>query len=253
MNGLAGSLRQQAGLAVRGQPGPVPRHRTQPVAGVTRAKRALDISLSLVLIVVLAVPFLLMVLVLLVVEGRPLLHFSTRMTTPDRTFLLVKLRSMRPAAGPDGVTGGDKATRMSRLQRLLRASRLDELPQLWNVLRGEMSLVGPRPPIHSMVRAYPELYAQVLRSRPGITGLATLRFHAHEERILTSCKTVDEVNDAYRRRCIPRKARIDLLYQQHYSIWFDLRLLFETAFFPLTHAGPLIWRAIRARIRGQPP
>jgi len=176
----------------------------------------------------------LVMLVMLVREGRPVLYISERMRTPEQAFRLFKLRTMRPGADRSGgVTGGDKAAAMSRLHMLLRASRADELPQLWNVIRGDMSLVGPRPPLRAYVEAYPEIYAQVLQSRPGITGLATLRFHAHEERLLADCLTPDETDAVYRRRCIPRKARLDLIYQRRRTLCLDLRLIAETGLKPL--------------------
>jgi lipopolysaccharide/colanic/teichoic acid biosynthesis glycosyltransferase len=106
---------------------------------------------------------------------------------------------------------------------------LDELPQLWNVLRGDMSFVGPRPPVQVYVDDFPELYAQVLLNRPGITGLASLRFHRHEERLLAACKTREETDFAYRTRCIPRKAALDMIYQRHRSFCFDLVLIWQTA------------------------
>ncbi len=134
------------------------------------------------------------------------------MQTPDRPFRLIKLRTMRSDGANGGVTGGDKAGRVSGFQRLLRRSRMDEVPQLWNVIRGDISLVGPRPPLRQYVQAYPELYARVLQSRPGITGLATLIYHRHEERLLARCRTAAETDAVYRRRCIPRKARLDLIY-----------------------------------------
>lgn len=216
-----------------------PAPRVRP-GDITPGKRALDLGLTLVLMALLALPFLALVLVLLAVEGRPILHVSTRVRAPGRTFRLVKLRSMRPAPGGDGVTGGDKAARISRLQRFLRSSRADELPQLWNVLRGDMSLVGPRPPIPRVVAAHPALYARVLRSRPGITGLATLRFNRHEERILSRCRSAAETEAAYARRCVARKARLDLIYQRRRSLWLDLRLIAETACLPLRHSLALL-------------
>lgn len=219
--------------------------------GVTAGKRAMDIILALALAVIVALPLLLLIILLLLVEGRPIFHLSERMKAPGRSFRLVKLRSMRPAPGGDSVTGGDKAARISRLQRVLRASRADELPQLWNVLRGDMSMVGPRPPIPRMVAAHPALYARVLRSRPGITGLATLRFHAHEERILARCRSQAETESAYRRRCVERKARIDLIYQRNHSLWLDLRIIGETALLPLRRALRGLSASREARERAQ--
>jgi len=146
---------------------------------------------------------------------------------------------MRPAAvGNDGVSGGDKADRITRTGRFLRRTRLDEVPQLWNVLRGDMSFVGPRPPLRVYVERFPQLYAQVLQSRPGITGLATLACHRHEERLLARCHSPAETDAVYARRCVPRKAALDLLYQRRSTICLDLLLMIRTLQ-PATRRGPL--------------
>ena len=196
---------------------------------MTFGKRLFDIILSLFLIVALAPVIGVLLVVLLITEGRPLYYVSERMKSPDQGFALVKLRTMANVQSDDGVTGGDKSARIGRVHRLLRRSRLDEIPQLWNVLKGDMSFVGPRPPIRRYVRAFPDLYAQVLQSRPGITGLASLRFHAHEEMMLAACETAEETDAVYRRRCVPRKATLDLIYQKRRSFCFDLQLIAETA------------------------
>ena len=96
-------------------------------------------------------------------------------------------------------------------------------------------IVGPRPPTPHYVALFPDLYAQVLKSRPGITGLATVMFHRHEELMLAQCKTAKETEATYVRRCIPRKARLDLLYQNKRSAALDAYLMYLTAtkFFPL--------------------
>lgn len=196
---------------------------------MTVQKRLLDIVLALVLAMLLTVPFICVLMVLLVTEGRPLFYVSERMQTPTKGFSLIKLRTMRPMAGDSGVTGGDKGDRIPPVYRLLRKSRFDEVPQLWNVLRGDMSFVGPRPPLRLYVDAFPDVYAQVLRNRPGITGLASLRFHAHEEHLLAQTRTATETDHVYRTRCVPRKARLDMIYQRHQSLCFDLALIAETA------------------------
>ena len=194
------------------------------------SKRILDIVLALLLAVLLAVPFVCVLLVLLITEGRPLFYISERMQTPTKGFALIKLRTMRASADTNtGVTGGDKGARIPPLYRLLRKSRFDEVPQLWNVLRGDMSFVGPRPPLRLYVEAFPDIYAQVLRNRPGITGLASLRFHAHEERLLAQTTSATQTDHVYRTRCVPRKATLDMIYQRHWSLCFDLALIWETA------------------------
>lgn len=196
---------------------------------MTMGKRIFDIVLALLLMVILWPVLLILLVVLLVAEGRPLFYVSERMKTPTQGFALVKLRTMANVRGDGGVTGGDKTARIGRTHRLLRRTRLDEIPQLWNVLKGDMSFVGPRPPLRVYVRDFPQIYGQVLQSRPGITGLASLRYHAHEETLLSRCETAAQTDAVYRRRCIPRKAALDLIYQQHRSFCFDLVLVAQTA------------------------
>lgn len=195
---------------------------------MTVAKRIFDLAAALFLAVVLFPVILLVAMVLLLTEGRPVLYVSERMRDPETPFALVKFRTMRVDSRNQGVTGGDKSGRISPLQRALRRSRLDELPQLWNVLKGDMSFVGPRPPLRIYTEAFPELYGAVLKSRPGITGLASLVFHSREEAILKDCATAEETDRAYRRRCIPAKARLDMIYQRNQSLCFDLALMFRT-------------------------
>lgn len=195
---------------------------------MTISKRLSDIVLALVLAALLIVPFSILLIVLALIEGRPLFYVAERMKAPGQPFALWKLRTMRLAAGDSGVSGGDKSARITRMGRFLRRSRLDEVPQLWNVLRGDMSFVGPRPPLRLYVEKFPDVYARVLQSRPGITGLATLEFHAQEERLLAPCRNPQETDAVYSRRCVPRKARLDLIYQANRSFCFDLSLMGRT-------------------------
>ena len=195
---------------------------------MTPQKRLFDIALALLLLGPLGAVMVAVALALALTQGRPILYGAERMRGPDRAFTLWKFRTMRPAPLDSGVSGGDKAKRITRLGRFLRRTRLDELPQLANILKGDMSFVGPRPPLRQYVRACPETYAAVLKSRPGVTGLATLVFHRHEERLLAQCATPDETNRVYIRRCIPRKARLDLIYQRRQSVRLDLWILGRT-------------------------
>ena len=195
---------------------------------MTPAKRLFDIALVLGL-APLAVPLLAVLAVLVrAIDGAPVFHVAERMRTPEQSFRLYKLRSMRPGTPGSGVLGGDRMDQVTALGRVLRRSRLDELPQLWNILKGDMSFVGPRPPERVYVERFPELYAEVLKSRPGLTGLATLTFHAHEEWMLATCRTPEETDAAYTRRCVPRKARLDLIWQRRRSFCGDLWLLWRS-------------------------
>lgn len=197
---------------------------------MTPGKRLADLTLALILAALLALPFAAVLLWLLAVQGRPLFYVAERMRAPGRPFRLWKLRTMAAAGAAErGVTGADKAARITPAGRLLRRTRLDEVPQLWNVLRGDMSFVGPRPPLREYVERFPALYARVLRSRPGITGLATLRFHRQEERLLSRCRTAEETDAVYARTCVPRKARLDLIWQRRRTLCWDLWLMLQTA------------------------
>lgn len=195
---------------------------------MTAGKRAFDIAFSLVLMAVLALPFGVLLLVLLVVQGRPIFYVSERMQSADRGFRLWKLRTMRNVLSDAGVSGGDKADRVTPIGRKLRRFRADEIPQLWNILKGDMSFVGPRPPLRQYVERFPGLYARVLQSRPGVTGLATLHFHRHEEWLLAQCRTAEETDRVYCTRCIPRKARLDLIYARQRNFCYDVLLMMQT-------------------------
>ncbi len=196
---------------------------------MTPGKRLFDLAFAALLVAVLALPFALLLLVLLWRQGLPLFYVSERMNTPTRGFALWKLRTMSPVASDSGVSGGDKAARITPLGRFLRRTRLDEVPQLWNILNGDISFVGPRPPLRRYVEMFPVLYGQVLRSRPGVTGLATLHIHQYEARVLAGCTTPEETEAAYVSRCIPRKARLDLIYQNRWSLCLDIWLILQTA------------------------
>lgn len=195
---------------------------------MTTSKRLFDICMALVLVVIFGLPIMVLLAGLLIVQGRPLFYVSERMKAPGQPFHLWKLRTMTVAAADTGVSGGDKAARVTPAGRFLRSTRLDELPQLWNILRGDISFVGPRPPLRMYVERFPDLYARVLQSRPGVTGLATLYFHAMEERLLAPCITAEQTDSVYCTRCIPRKAQLDLLYQRNWSLCLDMMLMWKT-------------------------
>lgn len=195
---------------------------------MTPAKRIMDIVLALLLMALLALPFGALLIWLRLTQGPPLFYVSERMRAPGRPFWLWKLRTMAVVPLEQGVSGGNKKSRITPTGAFLRRVRLDEVPQLWNILKGDMSFVGPRPPLRLYVERFPELYGQVLRNRPGVTGLATLVFHRHEERLLAECQSAVQTDAVYSRRCVPRKARIDLIYQRRRTILMDIGLMVRT-------------------------
>jgi lipopolysaccharide/colanic/teichoic acid biosynthesis glycosyltransferase len=155
----------------------------------------------------------------------PVLFRAARSGLEGRPFTMYKFRTMqvrRDVDGPKITTHADR--RITRVGRLLRPTRLDELPQLWNVLRGEMSLVGPRPEDPHYVEMYPREARAVLSVRPGLTGLTALLYR-DEERLLVG----EGWERVYVEEVMPAKLAIDLAYVERQSFWLDLKILAATA------------------------
>ena len=197
---------------------------------MTLSKRLLDLIFGFCLSVLLLPVISFTAIIILIIDGRPVFYISERMKTPDIGFNLLKFRTMKNSVRNSGVSGGDKVSRITRTGPFLRRTRLDELPQLWNVLAGDMSFIGPRPPLRQYVERFPEIYEEVLKSRPGVSGLASIHFHAHEAYLLSGTTDAEQTDDVYTRRCIPRKYELDIIYQENRSICFDLVLMFRTVF-----------------------
>lgn len=192
------------------------------------SKRLFDISFALILLIPLAALMAVVALVLLVVQGRPIFYAAPRMRSPGRSFMHVKFRTMLRQDDDFGVTGAHKHWRITPIGRFLRRTRIDELPQLFNILKGDMSFVGPRPTIREYVERFPAVYTQVLQSRPGVTGLATLIYHRHEDRVLARCKSAESTEAAYANRCLPTKLKLDLIYQRNRTLSLDLWIIWRT-------------------------
>ncbi|GKY88819.1 sugar transferase [Sinisalibacter aestuarii] len=199
---------------------------------MTFSKRAFDLTLALTLGILLLPVIGGIAAVILVRDGRPVFFGHKRARAPGQNFTLWKFRTMinMRRKSDHGVSGGHKRRRITPTGRFLRKTRLDELPQLWNVIRGDISFVGPRPPDPRYVKMFPELYGEVLKSRPGITGLATLIYHKTEERLLAQCRTPQQTEEVYTRRCVPRKARLDLIYAENRTLCYDIFLMLHTVF-----------------------
>ena len=166
----------------------------------------------------------LLALAVFVCDFRNPLFFGRRIGKDGRAFRMVKLRTMRSStSGPQSTSAFDP--RITWIGRILRRCKLDELPQLWNVLLGEMSFVGPRPQVESEVRLYTDAEHGLLRVRPGITDLASIVF-SDESGILAGHSDPDA---AYRRWIRPWKSRIALTAIEHASI----RLTFQTLLWTL--------------------
>jgi lipopolysaccharide/colanic/teichoic acid biosynthesis glycosyltransferase len=189
-------------------------------------KRALDILGSAAGLLALA-PVLLAALVAVWLEDRHSPFFrGIRVARGGGDFRMLKFRSMTPGAWKAGVNSTSASDpRITRVGRLLRAAKLDELPQLWNVLTGDMSLVGPRPQVRTDVNLYTATEREMLSVRPGITDLASIVF-ADEGAILDGAAHPDLL---YNQIIRPWKSRLALLYVKRASFPTDIRVLLLTA------------------------
>lgn len=159
------------------------------------------------------------------------------MKTAQTPFVMWKLRTMRGV--DDGLpTGGVKACRTTRLGGMLRTWHFDELPQLWNVLLGDMSLVGPRPPTAQAVSHSPAEFGHILEMRPGMTGLATIAMGREERNALAGLSTMAEVEQVYMRQILPCKLRIERQYLETWSIGLDVWILLRTFLVILSPPAP---------------
>ncbi|KPQ07812.1 MAG: Sugar transferases involved in lipopolysaccharide synthesis [Rhodobacteraceae bacterium HLUCCA12] len=199
-----------------------------PNQTMTPTKRLFDLFTATVLSVFVVPAIAVIAVVIVLIEGGPVFHSAERMKTPRQGFRFYKFRTMRPDPDDTGVSGGDKTDRITPLGAFLRRTRLDELPQLFNLFRGDISVVGPRPPLRQYVERFPDVYEQVLQARPGITGLATIYFNRHERRLLARSRTPAQTDEIYCRACIPRKARLDLIYLANQGFCFDLAIILKT-------------------------
>lgn len=170
-------------------------------------KRLFDFLVSACVLLTLVPVLTVIWLTVLIGLGHPVLFRQTRPGRHGKPFVMIKFRTMRDAAGPDGIPLSD-AVRLMRLGRFLRTTSLDELPELWNVLRGDMSLVGPRPLLMQYLPLYSTEQARRHEVRPGITGWA-------------------QING---RNAISwnQKFKLDVWYVDNQSFWLDLKILFLT-------------------------
>lgn len=186
--------------------------------------RGLDLIASGLGLVLLAPVFLIVGLVIKLTSAGPVFHKSNRVGQYGRPFKPHKFRSMylhADQSGP-GITLRDDP-RVTPVGRLLRRTKLDELPQLVNVFRGEMSLVGPRPEDPRYVALYTPAQRRILASRPGMTSPASLEYH-DEEKLLAG----DDWEATYCDQILPHKLALDLAYLQERSVWTDLNLILRT-------------------------
>jgi lipopolysaccharide/colanic/teichoic acid biosynthesis glycosyltransferase len=174
-----------------------------------------------VIALVATLPLLVACVVAIYLEDRGAILFrQVRVGIGGKPFCLLKLRSMRTSRAGQKITAGGDA-RITAVGRWLRDFKLDELPQLWNVVRGDMNLIGPRPEVPEYVDLSDSRWAAVLAFRPGITDLSSLVFR-NEERMLAG---QEDVETFYREWLLPRKLEMSTHYAQNRSLLTDARLI----------------------------
>lgn len=191
-------------------------------------RRVVDCAAAMVALIVLAPILAAIALAIRISNGSPILFRQTRVGRGGRPFSILKFRTMRSGVRGGSVTAaGDE--RITPLGRWLRKFKLDELPQFVNVLRGDMSLIGPRPEVPDYVELSSPIWREVLRARPGITDLATLAYR-DEEHLLSRAADSDIY---YRSVILPAKLNLNLAYVRSRCIAADVRLLWMTMHYSL--------------------
>lgn len=193
--------------------------------GSLLAKRIFDIIVASLLVVILS-PILLFLSILIKIDSPgPVMFRQVRVTTYGKPFRIFKFRTMVNNAdkiGTQVTTKGD--SRVTRMGKMLRGCRLDELPQLFNVLKGEMSFVGTRPEVEKYVAHYTDEMKATLLMPAGITSRASIEYK-DEERLLESAQNADEV---YIHQVLPEKMKYNLRAIEKFSFWDDIKTMFAT-------------------------
>jgi len=188
-------------------------------------KRTFDFVTACLALFLLSPLLLLLALLIKMDSPGPALFKQERMGRGFRPFLIYKFRTMvsdAPHRGGAITFGADP--RITRIGRALRKAKIDELPQLINILRGEMSFVGPRPEVRRYVELFREEYTEVLRVLPGITDLASLKYRDEAEIL----GRFDDPEEAYVKHILPEKIKLAREYARHSSLFFDLTLILKT-------------------------
>ncbi|MBR6631846.1 MAG: sugar transferase [Alistipes sp.] len=188
-------------------------------------KRIFDIIASGCGLLVLSPLFIILAIWIKIDSKGPVFYKQIRVGQYNKDFMLYKFRSMRVGSDKKGlITVGNRDSRITKSGYFIRKYKLDEFPQLINVLIGDMSLVGPRPEVRKYVELYTEEQLHVLDVKPGITDLASIRYR-NENEILEKAENPDEY---YTNVVMQDKLKINLEYVANHSFWYDISLIFKT-------------------------
>jgi lipopolysaccharide/colanic/teichoic acid biosynthesis glycosyltransferase len=188
-------------------------------------KRLFDILLSLVVLVI-GLPFALIIALLIVVDSKGgVFYRQSRVGRDNVDFQLYKFRTMCTGADKGSlITVGGDDVRITKVGRFLRKFKIDEFPQFLNILKGEMSIVGPRPEVRKYVDMYTPEQMRVLSVRPGLTDYASIRYVNENELLATS----PDPEKTYIEEIMPDKLNLNLKYIDEQSLWVDMKIMMQT-------------------------
>ena len=189
-------------------------------------KRIFDFCSSLIGLLVLIPLLILFSIAIKISSSGPVFFAQKRVGKDGKLFTLIKFRSMTVEQDNISTATARGDARITKIGEFLRKYKLDELPELWNVIKGEMSLVGPRPDVPGYADKLVGKDRDVLKLRPGITGTASLKY-ANEEEILESKENPQKYNDEV---IFPDKVKVNLDYYENQSFWLDIKIIFATIF-----------------------
>ena len=189
-------------------------------------KRIFDLLFSLIGIIILFPLFIMISILIKIDSSGPIFFTQKRVGRNADIFSLIKFRSMHINQESHSTISIKGDNRVTRVGIILRKYKLDELPELWNVIIGEMSLVGPRPDVPGYADKLEGLEREILNLRPGITGMASLKY-INEEEILSTKDNPKKYNDEV---IFPEKVKINREYYNNQSLWLDIKIIFATIF-----------------------
>lgn len=192
-------------------------------------KRFLDFIGSLILLILLS-PILIILAILIKIDSKgPVFYRQERVTTNGKIFKIFKFRTMIQDADKRGaLITGKQDSRITRIGNKIRKCRLDELPQLINILKGEMSFVGTRPEVKKYVDMYTDEMKATLLMPAGVTSMASIKFKDEDEIISKQTKSGKTVDEAYVNDILPEKMKWNLEYIEKFSILEDIKICIET-------------------------
>lgn len=190
-------------------------------------KRIADFLLALVMTLVLIIPMAVIAMIIKLSSTGPVFYKQERVTTYGEKFMILKFRTMKVGSDKAGLLTLENDDRITGIGKVLRKLRLDELPQIFHVLSGKMSIVGTRPEVQKYVEQYtPAMYATLLMPA-GITSFASIEYK-DEDKIIGEATSADMVDEIYISKILPDKMKCNLKYIEDFSFFYDIKLMFKT-------------------------